>query len=69
MARASGIWVVSLNDGLPLFLVAAFTVKRELVAWLNKKTPEDLKYFVVHRLQDGSPQYSTHKLTLSELMK
>ena len=34
-------------------VVAAFTVKHELVRWMADLTDEELQYFVVHAFHDG----------------
>jgi hypothetical protein len=52
MARASSVWIVEDNFG-PL---AAFTVKRELIAWLSR-FPVTFGWKVT-RLVDNSPDYA-----------
>jgi hypothetical protein len=52
MARASSIWVVEDVFGP----IAAFTVKRELLAWLSQ-SDWDRVNCTVTRLVDNSPNY------------
>jgi hypothetical protein len=49
MARAHSIWVV-VDGGVP---VAAFTVKHELVTWLNRYGPDARSYFKLYKIRDG----------------
>jgi len=52
MARSNYIYVV-LDRDEPLLspLLAAFTVRHELISWLNEH--DDMKGITVHRMRDG----------------
>ena len=55
MARSDYIYVVLSSRYLGRIDVrAAFTVKRELVDWLNRQLQEDTDFFRVYRLGDNS---------------
>jgi hypothetical protein len=53
MARAYSIWLVVQDDYDGMQPIAAFTVKREMIAFLRKQRREDLFGHSVRRLFDG----------------
>lgn len=74
MARASAIWVlVELNPVGTARPVIAFTVKRELVSYLDQFGFFDAsmatrnRWFEVWRMQDGSREVAPRKVEWDEL--
>jgi hypothetical protein len=53
MARSSTIWVVLDHADA---LLAAFTVKREMVMWCKRQPPALVRFATVWRLGDGVVQ-------------
>jgi hypothetical protein len=51
MSRASYIWIVTNAQG---GILAAFTVKHELVSWLRSE-PGKIRWWNVERVRDGNP--------------
>lgn len=58
MARSTYIWLVQDGDG---DVVAAFTVKHELGAWLDKHGPD----FLVSRIRDGNSDPTARPVELN----
>jgi hypothetical protein len=50
MARAHAVWVVMDKDKFP---IAAFTVKHELVTWIERQFMGALAHCVIWKLPDG----------------
>jgi hypothetical protein len=56
VARSTSIWVVKHHDAL----VAAFTVKHEMIAWLEVQSALDDGWWVV-KLSDNPDRYQAHE--------
>lgn len=69
MARADYVWVVQRPTG-PM---AAFTVKRELLAWLDRQPPwsfvNPMDAWDVYRLRDGGRDEAVHLGTAAALLE
>lgn len=66
MARSTSIWVVHNSFGQ---IVATFTVKHEMVSWLNMLSSTD--GWIAVRWRDGHPrqQYPAKAFNVSELTR
>lgn len=69
MARSSYIYVVQPTPDYDVdsIAIAAFTVKRELMGWLKRKDPGELRGLSVTRLPDGGHGKVT-ELYIDELL-
>jgi hypothetical protein len=64
MARSAYIWVVF--DEMTEDVVAAFTVKHELVTWLTRVEPPIRRWYAITRMRDGGAAHRAH-FTMTEL--
>lgn len=66
MARAKVIFIAARKDNSAP-VRAAFTVKKELIAWLEARTVLELAKLWVYRLADGDPAGSNVSITKADL--
>lgn len=69
MARAYNIWVVEEFQNDEWFVIKAFTVKHELISFLNRHTEPETDNFNITRVSDGSGPGNPKQLTVKELME
>jgi hypothetical protein len=67
MARASNIYLVVWQDYDGVDVLAAFTVKHEMVTWLRKQAPKDLVGCDILRMPDGRDEEGT-RIRIKDLL-